>query len=344
MERVLVAMSGGVDSAAAAVLLREQGVETAGGTMLLHEGGEDAARDAKAVCESLKIPHFVFDLRREFRREVIRPFGERYLRGETPNPCVLCNRTLKFGAFLSRAEALGYGKIATGHYAKILRLEDTGRWTVIRAEDLQKDQSYVLYGLTQDQLSRTLFPLGGRSKPEIRALAARAGLSVADRPESQDICFIPEGDYGAYLEHALGLSSPPGDFVDEYGNVLGRHRGLHRYTVGQRRGLGVSSGGRLYVLRKDVEKNQVVLGENSGLYPAKIRVRDLNWTAIAPPEGPLEAQVMTRYRSRTAKAVLRPLGEELEVEFLEPQRAPAPGQAAVFYRGEVLLGGGTIGV
>jgi len=350
MKTILAAMSGGVDSAVTALLLQRAGYTVTGGTMRLFEAAADrgcsapdAAEDARAVCRRLGIPHHVFDFRQEFRCRVMERFSAGYLAGETPNPCLDCNRFLKFGALLDAADALHCDAIATGHYARIDYDEDRARWVIRKAADKTKDQSYVLYAMTQQQLAKTLLPLGAYRKDEIRALAEEAGLSVAHKADSQDICFITGEDYGDFILRETGVDPVPGDFVDHSGNVLGRHKGQLFYTLGQRRGLGVSAASRLYVTGKDLARNQVRLGSNEDLFPARIRVRELNWVALPGLEAPLEANVQTRYRSREARALLHPLPDgSVDVEFLTPQRAPTPGQAAVFYHGDLLLGGGII--
>lgn len=345
-ERIMVAMSGGVDSSAAALLLARAGRALCGATLLLWQDGSPApaAGDARAVCAALGIEHHLFDLREEFVRSVVLPFAEGYRRGETPNPCVECNRSIKFTGLLARAEPLGCRRIATGHYARIER-DGGGRFLLRRGIDPGKDQSYVLYVLSQETLSRTLFPLGELTKGEVRELAAQAGLSCAGRPESQDICFVPDGDYAGFLERRLGILSPPGPFLSPEGEPLGEHRGLIRYTIGQRRGLGISAGERLFVLGKDPARNRIVLGEEARLYAARMAVSAVNWVSCAPPSGPVRALVKSRYRQQAQPAWLHPGPDGVTVEFDRPQRALTPGQAAVFYdtdTGEYLLGGGTI--
>jgi tRNA-specific 2-thiouridylase len=353
-ERVLVAMSGGVDSAAAAAFLVEEGHEVVGATLKLwcYGGAEASPRsccslrdieDARASAAALGFRHYVLDEESDFDREVVRPFVRSYLAGETPNPCVRCNTHLKFGSLLTRARRLGFDAVATGHYA---RLEQTAGGPVLaRAADRAKDQSYVLWGLSRKDLASSRFPLGARTKTEARAAARRAGLRVAEKVESQDICFVQGGHYGDFVS-ARAEGAPqarPGEIVDLAGAVLGEHRGAIHYTVGQRRGLGVAAGDPLYVVRVDAARNRVVVGSERDLHIDAMEVREVNWVSCDPPSGALEAEVKVRYRSRPAPAVVTPAGPgRVGVRFREPQRAVAPGQSAVFYRGEVVLGGGII--
>ena len=344
-QAVMVAMSGGVDSAAAALLLAQSGLSLTGGTLLLRDGpaAQEAAASAAAVCERLGIPHRTFDLRQQFSERVIAPFEAGYLRGETPNPCIACNRSVKFTGMREKAAELGISRIATGHYARIER-DGTGRLLLRRGADRDKDQSYVLYVLSQETLSRTLFPLGELTKREVRQLAAQAGFSCAGAAESQDICFVPDGDYAGFLERR-GALSPPGAFVTEDGREIGTHRGLIRYTVGQRRGLGIAAPQRLFVLRKEAAANRIVLGPQQSLLTGSAAVTEVNWVSCPPPQGPLRAWVSTRYRQTPQPAWLHPGPDGVTVEFDRPQPSPAPGQAAVFYdpdMGDYLLGGGTI--
>ncbi len=341
--KVMAAMSGGVDSTAAALLLADAGWEVTGATLRLHGADGSAERDARAAADALGIAHVVFDATDAFGRCVVAPFAEAYVSGRTPNPCVECNRTVKFGVLLQKALELGMDRIATGHYARIEYDGASGRYLLKKSADVNKDQTYVLYTLSQEQLGRSLFPLGGLRKDEARALVSARGLLNADRKESQDICFIPDGDYGAYLEKTLGVQSPPGPFVGTDGRVLGEHRGLIRYTVGQRRGLGLSADRPKYVVKKDAAANAVVVGDEAELYADVMTVGDLNLIAAEKLSGPVRATVKTRYSQREAPATLTPSDDRtLSVRFDAPQRAVTPGQSAVFYWGDVVLGGGKI--
>lgn len=346
--RVLVAMSGGVDSSAAAVLLTRAGYACDGAMLKLYasESAESGccsaadAEDARRAAYRLGMDFFVFDETERFARDVMDDFVSEYRAGRTPNPCIVCNRCLKFGALLDRALALGYDAIATGHYARV-RFEG-GRYHLLRGADRAKDQSYVLYQLTQAQLAHLLLPVGDYDKGAIRALAEEAGLDNARKPDSQDICFVPDGDYVRFLREYGGVALKPGDFVDRQGRVLGRHKGLEAYTTGQRKGLGVSAGKRLYVLSKDAARNTVLLGDDRELFTSSLRASAVNW--IEPePSGPLRVTAKTRYSQRESAATVTPLPENgARVDFDEPQRAVTAGQAVVFYDGERVVGGGVI--
>ena len=350
MKRAMIAMSGGVDSSVAAYLLTRDGYDCIGCTMKLcpddvaHEGGcctADDAADARSVARRVGIPFHVFNMTDDFRREVIDRFVSRYLAGRTPNPCVDCNRTMKFALLRRRGEELGYDCLATGHYARIEYRD--GRWTLRKARDPSKDQSYVLYHLTQAELAKTLFPLGDLTKSEARALAAENGFLNAAKPDSQDICFVPDGDYAAVIARYTGTTEPEGDFVLPDGSVIGRHKGISRYTVGQRRGLGVAYSEPLYVKRILVAENKVLLGRDEDLYGTSCDVSDVNWIAGETPSAPVRCAVKIRYRQTEQPATVTPLdGGRAHVEFDSPQRAITPGQSAVFYDGDEVLGGGEI--
>ena len=350
--KVLVAMSGGVDSSVTAGLLTEQGNECVGCTMKLYNNEDagiprehtccslDDVEDARSVCYKLGIPYYVFNFSDDFGEKIIDKFVRSYEAGLTPNPCIDCNRYMKFDKLYQRAEILGCDHIATGHYARITF--ENGQYQLRKALDETKDQSYVLYDMTQQRLARTLFPLGELRKTEARDLAREADFINADKPDSQDICFVPDGDYAAFLE-SQGVDLTPGDFVDESGRVLGRHRGLERYTTGQRKGLGVSAGAPVYVLRKDLERGTVVLGPDSALYTRTLTAKRVNWISIPSLEGPMAVTAKTRYSQREAAAVIEPLpGGRVRAAFEEPQRAVTAGQAVVFYDGEAVVGGGII--
>ncbi len=352
-EKVLIAMSGGVDSSAAAYLMAASGYDCAGITMRQFRNGdvdwqgessccswrdmEDAAR----VAYQLGIPHTVLDFTEEFRREVMDKFVRAYEEGGTPNPCLDCNRCMRSGHLLNYARSMGFDVVATGHYARIVY--DGGRYLLKRGLDRAKDQSYVHYAMTQEQLAHTRFPLGELRKTEVRELAAQLGFCNARKRDSQDICFVPDGDYAAFLERHTGKTYPPGDFLDLDGHVVGRHRGAVRYTVGQRRGLGLSMGERVYVCAKDMEQNTVTVGPEDALYSSTLTAGDVNWIAFERLTTPLRATVQTRYHQQDRPATVFPQADgTVRVDFDRPQRAVAPGQAAVFYDGDTVLGGGTI--
>ena len=339
MKKILVAMSGGVDSAAACALLKKQGYEVAGGTMLLRDGGEAELEDARFAAEQMGIDFYAFDLRKEFYERVITPFMRVYQEGGTPNPCVVCNGAMKFGLFLDKALELGFDGIATGHYARIL--EENGRFLLRLAADRKKDQTYMLCMLNQFQLAHTLFPLGEVvSKEETRALATEAGLDLAKKRDSQDICFVPDGDYMAYLT-SHGVVPQEGNFIAPDGKIYGPHRGMEAYTVGQRRGLGMAFGERAYVLGKC--GTDVIVGAPEGLFSTNVRVENVNFIPFDTLSAPIRVQAKLRYTPKTAEALLIPTDYGCQLQFDEPQRAVTPGQTAVFYDGNLVLGGGTIG-
>lgn len=355
---VLAAMSGGVDSSVAASLLVEAGLHVTGATMKLFGNDVlppdcassccslDDVEDARAVCRRLRVPHYTFNFGALFGEAVIGRFCDAYLGGTTPNPCIDCNRFLKFEALQRRRRELGLDYVATGHYGRRAFNGATGRWELLRAADAAKDQSYVLYHLTQDSLAHMLFPLGGLTKPEVREAARERGFATAEKPESQDICFVPDGDYAAFIARHCGGEGDafqPGEIVDREGRVLGEHRGLIHYTVGQRKGIGVAAAEPLYVYAKDAAANRLVVGTAADVLVAGVEARDVNLIAVERLEGPRRVQVKTHYRQRPVGAVAEQTeADRLTVTFDEPQRAAAPGQAAVLYDGDVVVGGGTI--
>lgn len=348
-------MSGGVDSSVAAFLTKEEGFDCTGATMKLFSNedigveGEsrccslDDVEDARSVANRLGIPFFVFNFSDNFRREVIERFIAAYKSGATPNPCIDCNRFLKFDKFFSRAKELDIGHIVTGHYAAVYYDAASRRWGLKKGTDESKDQSYVLYSLTQEQLAHTLLPLGGMSKTEVREIARDNGFINAKKRESQDICFVPDGDYAAFIERYTGEPNRPGNFVDGEGRVLGRHRGFVRYTIGQRRGLGLSLREPLYVCAKRAADNTVILGRGEELFSKSLTASGINLIACERISSPLRLRAKVRYKQREQWATVEQTAEDrLRVDFDEPQRAVTPGQAVVLYDGSCVVGGGTI--
>ena len=363
---IAVAMSGGVDSSTVAAMLRAEGHNVVGLTMQLwnqrrlagHEGMPESVQgrccslddvyDARRVAQTIGIPYYVVNHEERFEREVVRPFVQDYLSGRTPIPCSLCNNHLKFDQLLVVARQIGADTLATGHYARVEFDQRRERWLLKRPTDLAKDQTYFLFGLTQEQLSRTILPLGGMTKPEVRELARRHGLALAEKPDSQEICFVPGGDYKRFLDAYLeeqgeALADTSGQLVTSSGEVIGEHHGIHNFTVGQRKGLGVATGSPLYVIQIRGASGQVVVGSSEELYSKTLRAQRVNLIALQDLAEPMRVSVKIRHRHEGAVALLERVGEdELRVTFDEPQRAVTPGQAAVFYDGDVVVGGGWI--
>jgi tRNA-specific 2-thiouridylase len=362
---VAVAMSGGVDSSTVPALLQEQGRPVVGLTMQLWNQrrlpelqGDGPAQhrccslddvyDAKAVAQHLKFPHYVVNFETQFEERVVRPFVDQYLSGRTPIACTNCNTDVKFEPLLRMARQIGAERLATGHYARIHKNDSTGRWELLRACDENKDQSYFLWGLSQEQLSRSEFPLGELTKEEVRAVARRAKLPVAEKPESMELCFVPNGNYVQFIqaysrESGISLQEGAGEIVTENGEVIGRHNGVHEFTIGQRKGLGFAVGKPLYVLSIDQKRNRVVVGDDSALRTTAFEIEEVNWVSCGKPQAPLQAAVKIRHKHESAPATIEPLASNrVRITFDAPQRAITPGQAAVFYDGDRVLGGGWI--
>jgi tRNA-uridine 2-sulfurtransferase len=363
---IAVAMSGGVDSSTVAAMLRAEGHSVIGLTMQLwnqrrlaaHEGMPESVQgrccslddvyDARRVAEHLGIPYYVVNHEERFERDVVRPFVAEYLSGRTPIPCSLCNNHLKFDQLITVAQQIGADSVATGHYARVQYDDGSGRWLLQRPADRSKDQTYFLFGLNQEQLSRTLFPLGNLTKPEVRELARKHGLALAEKPDSQEICFVPGGDYKRFIDAYLAesgeaLPDTAGELVTTGGDVIGEHRGIHNFTVGQRKGLGVATGSPLYVIQINGADKQVVVGGEENLYSRTLRARRVNLISVDDLREPMRVSVKIRHRHEPAPAMIEKTGDdEILASFDEPQRAITPGQAAVFYDGDVVVGGGWI--
>ncbi len=354
-EKAVIAMSGGVDSSVAALLVKEMGYDAMGVTLRLYDNEDagiprektccslDDVNDARGVAARLEIPFYVFNFKEDFRREVMDRFARAYERGETPNPCIDCNRWIKFGKLMRRAEEIGCQFVATGHYARVEQNRETGRWLLKKGLDAEKDQSYVLYSLTQRELSRLLLPLGGLTKNRVRQLAEEHGFINAKKRDSQDICFVPDGDYAAFIRRHTGKTFPPGPFVGTNGEVYGQHKGIIQYTVGQRKGLGLSFPQPMYVCEVDPAENRVVLGKHEELFSREFTAREINLISCPAIPEPMRVKAKARYRQTEQPAVVVQTGpDELKVTFDQPQRAITKGQAVVLYDGDTVVGGGTI--
>ena len=354
-KKALIAMSGGVDSSVAAYIIKNSGYDATGITLKLFENediGEkrektccslDDIDDARSVCRKIGIPYYVYNFKDSFKENVIRRFINAYENGSTPNPCIDCNRYIKFEKLMRRAEELEFDFVVTGHYAIIEHNDSTGRYILKKSSDLSKDQSYVLYSLTQKQLAKTIFPLGGMTKKRVREIAQELGLINARKHDSQDICFVPDGDYAKFIEQYTGKVYPHGNFVDENGNILGEHKGIIKYTVGQRKGLGLALPRPMYVKEKDLVGNKVILCDNSRLFSRELYAKDINLISCERIDKPIKIKAKVRYNQPEQNATVEQTDENtIHVVFDEPQRAISKGQAVVLYDGDVVVGGGTI--
>lgn len=346
-KRVMLGMSGGVDSSVAALLLKNAGYDVIGATLELFAGSSccniDTYIDAKNVCNQLGIPHFTFNYKDEFRKYVIDDFIACYANCRTPNPCIECNKYMKFGYMYEKAKEMGCEYIATGHYAKTEYSEEYGKWVLKKSNSLKKDQSYVLWNIPKELVEHVLFPLAEyEEKEEIRKIARDNNLKVANKPDSEDICFVPDGNYKKFLENNSDIKPKEGNIINTEGKVLGKHTGLYNYTIGQRKGLGISNPVPLFVVGFNSAKNEVIVGEEKELYKSEIEVQEINLILVDEISDWMDVEVKTRYSSKVAKAKIKQIDDKIVVKFDEPQRAVTPGQSAVFYVGDIVLGGGKI--
>ena len=346
-KRVLLGMSGGVDSSVSALLLKQAGYDVIGATMELFNAGSccniNTYIDAKNICNSIEIPHFTYDYKNQFKEYVIDDFIDCYKNCKTPNPCIECNKYMKFGLMYEKAKELGCNYIATGHYAKTEYSEEYGRWVLKKSNAGKKDQSYVLWNIPKDLIEHVLFPLADfEDKEQIRAIARENNLKVANKPDSEDICFVPDGNYKGFLEKNSDIKPKEGNIVNSKGEVLGKHTGLYNYTIGQRKGLGISYKVPLFVIGFNADKNEVIVGEENELYTKIAYVKDINLLLFDEIKEEIEVDVKTRYSANVAKATIIQEDDKIKITFKEPQRAITPGQSAVFYIGDVVVGGGKI--
>ena len=353
-KKVVLGMSGGVDSSVAAYVLQQQGYEVIGVTLSQvphdeetdeNEGGccsISSVFDAKEVAHDLGIPHYVLNFRGIFERKVITYFIDEYIQGRTPNPCLACNKYIRFSEFLDKAKGLGADYIATGHYAIVEKNEESGRLLMKKSADTRKDQTYFLHTLNQYQLAHTLFPLGGYTKDKVREIAEEIGLLIHDKPDSEEICFIPDNDHGRFITKREPSKVKPGNFVDKEGNILGKHKGIVYYTIGQRKGLGIATGHKMYVIQIDAQKNEVILGLEKGLYKSKLYADDINFIPFDILSDKMEVTAKIRHSIKESKAIIKPYKDGVMVEFEEPQRAITKSQAVVFYDKDIVVGGGII--